>query len=100
MPDYQAIYQNQAAQYDLMVSREDYLGNLLPALQGIHALDGLDVVEVGAGKGPLTKLLAPLVGSLLALDISEHMLVKLRENLPDVSIIASDNRSLPLANGT
>ena len=55
MPDYQAIYQNQAAQYELMVSREDYQGNLLPALNAIRPLAGLDVVELGAGTGRLTR---------------------------------------------
>jgi ubiquinone/menaquinone biosynthesis C-methylase UbiE len=83
-----------------MVSREDYQGNLVPALQGIRALDGLDLVEVGAGTGRLTKLLAPLVDSLVALDVSEHMLARLRESVLDVSTIAADNRALPLANGT
>lgn len=108
MPDYEAIYQNQAAQYDLMVSREDYQGMLLPALEAIRPLGGLDVVELGAGTGRLTKQIAslhpegiaPRAGSLLALEVSEHMLARLREHLPEVTALAADNRALPLANDT
>lgn len=99
MTDYQAIYQNQAAQYDLMVSREDYQGNLLPALEAIRPFAGLDVIELGAGTGRLTKQIAPLAKSLVALDISEHMLSKLGEQLPEIRTIAADNRSIPLASG-
>lgn len=100
MTDYQAIYQNQAAQYDLMVSREDYQGNLLPALEAICPFAGLDVVELGAGTGRLTKQIAPLAKSLVALDISEHMLAKLAELLPNIRTIAADNRSVPLVSAT
>lgn len=93
MPDFRAIYQRQATDYDLMVSREDYQGNLLPALQSICTLDGVDVIELGAGTGRLTALIAPLC----ALDASEHMLGVLRRKLPQVSALAADNRALPLA---
>ena len=101
MPDYQAIYQSQAAQYDLMVSREDYQGNLLPALNTIRPLSGLDVVEVGAGTGRLTRQIAPLAQAIHAFDLSEHMLAALRENLGtarNLTTIAADNRALPLHN--
>ncbi len=98
MPDYQAIYQNQAAQYDLMVSREDFEGKLLPALERIRPLAGLDVIELGAGTGRLTKQIAGLVSSLVSLDIAEPMLALLHESLPDVNALAADNRALPLGN--
>lgn len=97
MPDYQSIYRHQAAEYDLMVSREDYEGNLLPALNAICTLSGADVVELGAGTGRLTTKIAPLALSLVALDISEHMLGVLREKLPLATAVAADNRMLPLA---
>lgn len=96
MPDYRAIYQNQAAQYDLMVSREDYQGKLLPALNDVRPLSGADVVELGAGTGRLTVQIAPLARSLVALDGSEHMLGVLRGKLPSARVVAGDNRALPL----
>ena len=96
MSDYQSIYLHQAAQYELMVSREDYQGNLLPALNAIRPLDGLDGVELGAGTGRLTRQIAPLLRSLLALDISQPMLDVLHEKLPQVKVAAADNRAIPL----
>jgi len=99
MPDYQAIYQNQAAQYELMVSREDYQGRLLPALNQVRSLKGLDIVELGAGTGRLTRQIAPLARSLLALDVSDHMLDVLHDKLPQIKVVAADNRAVPLASG-
>ncbi len=71
---FQHIYQNQADQYDRLIQREDYQGNILSALQAIRPLDGLDVIDCGAGTGRLTRLMAPLVNSIRAFDASAHML--------------------------
>jgi hypothetical protein len=65
MPDYQEIYRTQAETYDLLVSREDHQGNLLRALNQVRPMDGLDVVELGAGTGRLTCMVAPVVRTLL-----------------------------------
>ena len=100
MPDFKAIYQYQAAQYDLMVSREDYEGKLLPALNAIRSLEGLDIIELGAGTGRLTTQIASLARSLIALDASEHMLGVLRAKLPSATTIAADNRAVPLQSGS
>lgn len=43
------IYNHHAGQYELLVSREDYQHNILPALNQIRPFEGLDVVEMGAG---------------------------------------------------
>jgi ubiquinone/menaquinone biosynthesis C-methylase UbiE len=74
MTDYNAIYDEQAGKYERLVAHEDYQQNLLPALQRIRSLEGLEVVELGAGTGRMTCLLAPLVKSIQAYDISDHML--------------------------
>ena len=74
MPDYKEIYSQHAGQYDLLVSCEDYQGNIPQALERIRPLDGLDVVELGAGTGRLTCTLAPVVASIQAFDASQHML--------------------------
>lgn len=102
--DYRAIYNHHAAEYDRLVSREDHQGNLLRALHGIRPLDGLSVVEMGAGTGRLTRLLAPRVACILACDITPHMLgvarARLRaDGLRNWRVAAADNRRLPVAGG-
>ena len=73
-PNHPEIYRSQADQYEALVSREDYQCRLLPALQEICPLEGKSVVELGAGTGRLTCLLAPKVKFIHAFDRSAHML--------------------------
>ncbi len=96
----QEIYATRAEKYHAMVSCEDYEGNLLKALQGICPLDGLDVIEMGAGTGRITQQLAPIVNRITAHDLSEHMLETAQKTmgrlgLSNWSLIPADNRSLP-----
>lgn len=98
---FQEIYAHHADQYEALVAREDYQGNILKALERIRPLVGLDVVEFGAGTGRLTCLLAPLVKSIRAFDISQHMLditiAKLKNSgLSNWSVSVGDNRNLPV----
>ncbi len=72
------IYRRQAGDYDLLVSREDFQGNLLPALEAITPLAGVDVVEFGAGTGRLTRLVVPVARMVYAFDVAEAMLAKAR----------------------
>lgn len=96
MPDYKQIYATQADLYEQLVSREDYQGNLWRALRQIRPFDGLDVIELGAGTGRVTRLLAPAVKSIRAFDISWHMLHAGLQNWP---IAVADNRRLPARAG-
>ena len=79
--DLKEIYASRAPEYERLVSREDFAGNILKAVQEIRVLAGLDVVELGAGTGRLTCLLAPFVRSIRAFDASDHMLGVAREKL-------------------
>ncbi len=102
MPDLKEIYNKHADQYELLVLREDYQGNILQALNRIRPLDGLDVVELGAGTGRLTCMLAPVVESIQAFDASQHMLdvaaAKLEKSgLRNYRIQVADHRALPAA---
>ncbi len=99
---YKHIYAHHAHQYEALVAREDYQGNILKALEKIHPLAGVDVVEFGAGTGRLTCLLAPLVKSIRAFDASQHMLdvatAKLqRMGASNWQVGVADNRRLPVA---
>jgi len=70
MPDLREIYSKHADQYELLVSHEDYQGNILRALHEIQPLQGLDVVELEAGTGRLTCMLDPVVKTPHAFDVS------------------------------
>jgi ubiquinone/menaquinone biosynthesis C-methylase UbiE len=98
---FQQIYASHADAYEALVAREDYQGNILKALQSIHPLTDLRVVEFGAGTGRLTLLLAPFVSHLSAFDASAHMLEVTRakvaaQGFSNVHIEVADNRSLPV----
>jgi ubiquinone/menaquinone biosynthesis C-methylase UbiE len=100
----QAIYRYQTDQYERLVVREDYQGNLIRAITNIVPLVGLDVLELGAGTGRVTRLLAPHVHHILALDSSLPMLEVARRTLIDGEIsncelAAADHRHLPVKNG-
>jgi ubiquinone/menaquinone biosynthesis C-methylase UbiE len=104
MVDFKAIYGTQAAMYDRLVSREDYQGNLLRALRRIRPPDGVDVIELGAGTGRITRLLAPLAKRIVAGDASPHMLGVAAERLKQDGLdnwrlAVADNRALPFACG-
>jgi len=101
MPTQEEIYQSYAVEYEALVSREDYQGNILKAIQEIVPLDGLDVLGLGSGTGRLACLLVPFVRTVLAFDLSPHMLKIARDKLhrikPDHWLAAaSDHRFLPL----
>ena len=104
MIDYGRIYREQADEYERMVSREDYEGNIFAELNRIRPLAGLDVVELGAGTGRLTCMLAPVVKTIRAYDASGHMLAvavaKLkRSGLQNWHTEVADHRKLPAADG-
>jgi ubiquinone/menaquinone biosynthesis C-methylase UbiE len=101
MPDWHRFFNEHAAEYDQLVAREDYQQNIPRVLNQIRPLNGLDVVEFGAGTGRFTCTLAPLVKTILAFDASPHMLqtaaAKLRESgLSNWSVGVADNRRLPV----
>ena len=102
MPDHREIYRTQASEYDLLVTRQDYQNNIPRALGQIRSLDGLDVIELGAGTGRLTCMMAPFAKTILFSDISHHMLdvatAKLeRTGLQNWTATVADNRALPVA---
>ena len=95
------IYQTDADRYEALVSREDYQGNIIKALKEIVSPDGLDVLDLGAGTGRLTLMLAPRAKSIRAFDVSAEMLRVCRERLltsglSNWDVDVADHRQLPV----
>ncbi len=93
MPSEKEVYEAHADQYERLIQREDYQGNILSAIESYCPLDGLDVVELGAGTGRLTRLLAPYVKSIKAFDASAHMLETAAESLREMGVTNWNYRS-------
>lgn len=81
MPDHDEIYRKRAEKYELLISKEDHQGNLMKVICEICSPDGLDVVDLGAGTGRLSCLLAPFAKSITAIDQSDEMLKVTRNKL-------------------
>jgi ubiquinone/menaquinone biosynthesis C-methylase UbiE len=95
------IYQSEGDRYEALISREDYLENIPHAIDEIVKVDGLDVIDLGAGTGRLTLMLALRAKSIRAFDISEEMLRVCREKLITSGLMnwqvdVADHRSLPV----
>lgn len=99
---FQDIYRYRAHQFDRLVAREDRQGNLFAALNDIRPLDGLRVVEFGAGTGRITRMLSVLVDQVYALDIEEPMLrqadhVMRASGMSNWRLALGDNCRMPVA---
>lgn len=95
------IYQTDGDRYEALISREDYQGNILRAIDTILKVDGLDILDLGAGTGRLTLLLAPRAGSIHSFDASSEMLRVCRERLAasglaNWQVDVADHRRLPV----
>jgi len=101
MPTEKEVYESHADQYERLIRREDYQGNILSAIESYCPLDGIDVVELGAGTGRLTRLLAPHVKSIKAFDSSAHMLDVAEKSLREMGLTnwetrVADHRQIPV----
>ena len=97
------IYQTDGDRYEALIEREDYRGNIEKALDEIVNVDGLDVLDLGAGTGRLAVLLAPRAKSMRAFDMSEEMLRVCRSRfeasgLSNWNVDIADHRQLPIPN--
>jgi len=102
MSDYhRKIYQTKADRYEALVSREDHQGNIMQALDEIVDPNDLDILDLGAGTGRLTLMLAPRAKSIRAFDASAEMLRVCRERLiaselSNWGVHVADHRQLPV----
>jgi ubiquinone/menaquinone biosynthesis C-methylase UbiE len=97
------IYQSEGHRYQALIAPEDYQQNIPRAIDEIVNVDGLDVIDIGAGTGRLTLLLAPRAKSIHAFDASAEMLRVCRERLvasrlSNWLVDVADHRRLPIPN--
>jgi ubiquinone/menaquinone biosynthesis C-methylase UbiE len=96
------IYQTDADRYEALIVREDYQGNILRTLETIVPdLEQRVVLDLGAGTGRLTRLLAPRVKFVRAFDESVEMLRVCRDRLAASGLVnwqaeVADHRRLPV----
>lgn len=98
MPNHDEIYETYAETYDLLISKQP---SLYEAIESISPIEGLDILDMGAGTGRLTCMLAPKAKSIVAIDESEAMLKVIENKLNKVSlqnwsIQVADHRVLPV----
>lgn len=101
MPSQKEVYEAHADQYERLIQREDYQGNILKEIERLIPLDGLDVVDLGAGTGRLMRLLAPKVRFVHAFDASAHMLAEAARSIEKIGVSnwdteVADHRQIPL----
>ena len=102
MPDHARIYVEEADKYHLLISKQPPLHSIV---EEIKSTAGLDIVDVGAGTGRLTAVLAPKAKSIIALDASAEMLAitadRLRQQgLSNWQTHIADHRYLPVKNNS
>ena len=100
MPEMMDIYRGCSAEYDELVSHEDYTGNLSSFLLDNFPWDGASVCEAGIGTGRVSKIYLHRAASLTGFDREEHMLNAARTNLSDwhkkIDLKSGENTALPL----
>ncbi|MEW6404770.1 MAG: class I SAM-dependent methyltransferase [Chloroflexota bacterium] len=101
MPDNETVYAKYGNEYEALIAREDYQGNILRTLKEITSLESRIVLDLGAGTGRLASLLAPMVAHVHAFDVAADMLRVCREKLAangltNWDIQLADHRSLPV----
>jgi ubiquinone/menaquinone biosynthesis C-methylase UbiE len=95
------IYEYISTPYDLLVSKEDYRNNIPGALSEIADFNNKDVVDLGAGTGRLTCMVASESKSIVAVDFAADMLKVTANKLSQMGLTnwktcVSDLRQIPL----
>ena len=103
LPDHAWVYDHAARDYDALVAREDAAGNLSRALDALLPPRAGLIVELGAGTGRVTRLLAPRADRVVACDAAAAMLDVARERLDaaglaqGVTFAVASHDALPVA---
>ncbi|MDN9009362.1 class I SAM-dependent methyltransferase [Brevibacillus laterosporus] len=99
-PNHPDIYQNQAEKYERLISKQP---SLYAVINQIKPIENTDIIDLGAGTGRLTTVLAKQAKSIVALDASEAMLQVTAHKLKQAGLHnwrtqVADHRALPVAN--
>lgn len=102
MPTEKEVYDAHADQYELLILREDYQNNLPKEIYKIKDTHGINIIELGAGTGRLTRFLTKDAAHIAASDLSHHMLSQARDMLEDQKLsnavlCVADMRQTPYA---
>lgn len=81
MPSMFEIYDNHAFEYDELVSREDYEGNLPKTLHRLFDFRGKSVIELGVGTGRVTAMYIEAAKRAICFDRAQHMMDRAAMNL-------------------
>lgn len=98
MVDFKQIYKTQADAYDRMVRYEDYQKNINRVLSETLPKPGQQMVELGAGTGRLSRILAPEAAHFIACDVSYPMLKIAKASVEGshCTFLVADNRHMPI----
>ena len=81
--------------------RPSYPAQLYDAIERLgHPLRGADVIEIGAGTGIATRALSERGARVVAVDIGEQMLRRLRARTPESPVAIATAEALPFAEHT
>lgn len=99
-PNHPDIYKNQAKKYERLISKQP---SLYDVINKIKPIENTDIIDLGAGTGRLTTVLASQAKSILALDESESMLRVTAHKLKQAGLHnwrtqVADHRALPVDN--
>ncbi|QCT03401.1 type 11 methyltransferase [Paenibacillus algicola] len=103
MANHKSIYDNESNMYEDMIARQP---DMLEIIRDIRPVEGLDVLDLGAGTGRLAATIAPRAQSVVCTDVSSAMLERLDQKLNNLSIpknwstCVADHRELPLADAS
>jgi ubiquinone/menaquinone biosynthesis C-methylase UbiE len=97
MPNDEEIYRTEAEQYERLISSQP---NLSETVDSIVCYTGLDIIDLGAGTGRLSCVLAGKAKSIILLDQSEAMLKVAAKKLESSQysnwrVQTSDHRKIP-----
>ena len=103
MNHFKHIYTHRAEDYERLVTREDYQGNILKALETIRPFSAQTVVEFGAGTGRVTNLLLPSIKQIYAFDQATAMLQVAKQKLEQTphthwQVATANNDAMPMPN--